>query len=71
MSIRTGNLRKAVPKDDKVHSVARGSGAHGSLGRLDEDEINRGPPTAPVAEASRFPRCPSPEFVSLSFEDNL
>jgi hypothetical protein len=35
------------------------------------DEINRGPLTASVAEASRFPERPNHESVFLPSEDNL
>ena len=71
MCIRTGNVRKTVPRDDKVHWVTKGSRAYGSLGRLDEDEINRGPLTATVAEADRFPQRPSHESAFLLSEDSL
>jgi hypothetical protein len=71
VSIRTGNVRKTIPRDDKVHWVTKGSRAYGSLGRLSEDEINGGPLTASVAEASRFPERPSHESVFPSSEDNL
>ena len=50
--------------------MTRGSRAHGSFGRLDEDEINREPPTAPMAEANRFPKRPFHE-PALSSEDTL
>jgi hypothetical protein len=70
VSIRTGTVRKTIPRDDKVHWVTKGLRAHGSLGRLDKDEINREPPTASVGKAGRFPIRLFPESAFLSLKDD-